>query len=97
MDRDGERKIELDRERERQKNYNEFFSRFHWVSFFTSTRVIAGTELTWDYNYQVNNLHHPSIFRPDKEKSISIYLDVYLFTYMSLTILYIAGLSLDYN
>lgn len=27
--------------------------RFPWVAFFTTTYVRAGTELVWDYNYQV--------------------------------------------
>lgn len=29
--------------------------RFPWVAFFTTTFVRAGTELVWDYNYQVYN------------------------------------------
>ncbi|XP_026087588.1 histone-lysine N-methyltransferase SETDB1-A-like isoform X1 [Carassius auratus] len=30
--------------------------RFPWVAFFTSKRVRAGTELTWDYNYEVGSV-----------------------------------------
>ncbi|XP_063041132.1 histone-lysine N-methyltransferase SETDB1-A-like [Engraulis encrasicolus] len=30
--------------------------RFPWVAFFTSKRVKAGTELTWDYNYEVGSV-----------------------------------------
>ena len=27
--------------------------RFPWIAFFTTTYVKAGTELVWDYNYEV--------------------------------------------
>lgn len=27
--------------------------RLPWVAFFTKTRVMAGEELCWDYNYEV--------------------------------------------
>ncbi|XP_075048793.1 histone-lysine N-methyltransferase SETDB1-like isoform X2 [Mixophyes fleayi] len=30
--------------------------RFPWVAFFTSKRIRAGTELTWDYNYEVGSV-----------------------------------------
>lgn len=30
--------------------------RFPWVAFFTTTFVRAGTELVWDYNYQVGSV-----------------------------------------
>ncbi|XP_062384689.1 histone-lysine N-methyltransferase SETDB1-B-like [Sardina pilchardus] len=30
--------------------------RFPWVAFFTKKRVRAGTELTWDYNYEVGSV-----------------------------------------
>ncbi|XP_078334332.1 histone-lysine N-methyltransferase SETDB1-B-like isoform X2 [Crassostrea virginica] len=30
--------------------------RFPWVAFFTSQYVRAGTELTWDYNYEVGSV-----------------------------------------
>ncbi|XP_076158037.1 histone-lysine N-methyltransferase SETDB1-A isoform X3 [Alosa pseudoharengus] len=30
--------------------------RFPWVAFFTKKRVKAGTELTWDYNYEVGSV-----------------------------------------
>jgi SET domain-containing protein len=28
--------------------------RFPWVAFFTASNVKAGTELVWDYSYEVN-------------------------------------------
>ena len=28
--------------------------RFPWVAFFTMTNIKAGTELVWDYSYEVN-------------------------------------------
>ncbi len=28
--------------------------RFPWVAFFTATSIKAGTELVWDYSYEVN-------------------------------------------
>ncbi|XP_067285746.1 histone-lysine N-methyltransferase SETDB1-A-like isoform X2 [Pseudorasbora parva] len=30
--------------------------RFPWVAFFASKRIKAGTELTWDYNYEVGSV-----------------------------------------
>lgn len=30
--------------------------RFPWVAFFASKRIRAGTELTWDYNYEVGSV-----------------------------------------
>ncbi|GAA6090666.1 histone-lysine N-methyltransferase SETDB1-A isoform X1 [Tachysurus ichikawai] len=30
--------------------------RFPWVAFFTSKRIRAGTELTWDYSYEVGSV-----------------------------------------
>ncbi|XP_066276703.1 histone-lysine N-methyltransferase SETDB1-like isoform X2 [Branchiostoma lanceolatum] len=30
--------------------------RFPWVAFFSSKRIRGGTELTWDYNYQVGSV-----------------------------------------
>uniref|UniRef100_A0A8B9HWC4 [histone H3]-lysine(4) N-trimethyltransferase n=1 Tax=Astyanax mexicanus TaxID=7994 RepID=A0A8B9HWC4_ASTMX len=30
--------------------------RFPWVAFFTSKRIRAGTELTWDYGYEVGSV-----------------------------------------
>ncbi|TRY65109.1 hypothetical protein DNTS_009666 [Danionella cerebrum] len=30
--------------------------RFPWVAFFASRRIKAGTELTWDYNYEVGSV-----------------------------------------
>uniref|UniRef100_A0A4W4ERA1 [histone H3]-lysine(4) N-trimethyltransferase n=1 Tax=Electrophorus electricus TaxID=8005 RepID=A0A4W4ERA1_ELEEL len=30
--------------------------RFPWVAFFTSKRIKAGTELTWDYSYEVGSV-----------------------------------------
>ncbi|KAL7647262.1 UNVERIFIED_CONTAM: hypothetical protein RMT77_002520 [Armadillidium vulgare] len=30
--------------------------RFPWVAFFASMRIRAGTELTWDYNYEVGSV-----------------------------------------
>ncbi|XP_062867037.1 histone-lysine N-methyltransferase SETDB1-A isoform X2 [Trichomycterus rosablanca] len=30
--------------------------RFPWVSFFTNKRIRAGTELTWDYGYEVGSV-----------------------------------------
>lgn len=30
--------------------------RFPWVAFFTSHHVRAGTELTWNYNYEVGSV-----------------------------------------
>ncbi|XP_077051343.1 histone-lysine N-methyltransferase SETDB1-A isoform X2 [Siphateles boraxobius] len=30
--------------------------RFPWVGFFASKRIKAGTELTWDYNYEVGSV-----------------------------------------
>ena len=28
--------------------------RFPWVAFFTASNIKAGTELVWDYSYEVN-------------------------------------------
>ena len=39
--------------------------RFPWIAFFTTTYVKAGTELVWDYNYEVQlteNLKKITIF-----------------------------------
>lgn len=30
--------------------------RFPWLAFFTSKIIKAGTELTWDYNYNVGSV-----------------------------------------
>ncbi|XKL69169.1 hypothetical protein PGB90_006938 [Kerria lacca] len=30
--------------------------RFPWVAFFAQTYIIAGTELTWDYNYDIGSV-----------------------------------------
>ncbi|XP_076063214.1 histone-lysine N-methyltransferase eggless-like isoform X2 [Oratosquilla oratoria] len=30
--------------------------RFPWVAFFSSTNIYAGSELTWDYNYEVDSV-----------------------------------------
>ena len=30
--------------------------RFHWVSFFSLSHISAGTELTWDYSYEVGTI-----------------------------------------
>ena len=30
--------------------------RFPWIAFFASRCIIAGEELVWDYNYQVNQV-----------------------------------------
>ncbi|KAG7272390.1 hypothetical protein CRUP_035585, partial [Coryphaenoides rupestris] len=34
--------------------------RFPWVAFFASKRIRAGTELTWDYNYEVGSVEERS-------------------------------------
>lgn len=33
--------------------------RFPWVAFFTATHIKAGTELVWDYSYEVSRM--PSV------------------------------------
>ena len=30
--------------------------RFHWVAFFSSVNISAGSELSWDYSYEVNRV-----------------------------------------
>lgn len=32
--------------------------RFPWVAFFAQTYIIAGTELTWDYNYDIGSVEN---------------------------------------
>ncbi len=36
--------------------------RFPWVGFFAHVFIRAGTELTWDYSYQVDSVPEKKLF-----------------------------------
>ena len=52
----AEKKCEMTMFSEHCSPFNQVDShdlRFPWIAFFTTTYVKAGTELVWDYNYEV--------------------------------------------
>jgi len=36
--------------------------RFHWVAFFSSVNISAGSELSWDYSYEVGSIPGKELF-----------------------------------